>query len=181
MIILFIGTVGGGKTVSMTYEGYQYYKKGMKIFSNYHLSYPHELLTKKRFDEMIEDNEQLQDAVIMLDELHIWLDSRNSMQGKNKAMTYFVLQTRKRNVRLLGTTQHFDQVDKRFRNSVDILVFCRNINNTTSLVQNDGLKDTYIHQEFTFQWTDKKNRHRIIHANPLFKLYDTREIVSFTD
>ena len=96
MIITFVGTVGSGKTLAMTYEAWKYYRQGFKVYSNYNLSFPHTKLTKAVFDGMIAHKEQLQDAVLCLDEIHVWLDSRSSMQKKNKVITYFILQTRKR-------------------------------------------------------------------------------------
>jgi len=178
MIIGFIGTVGSGKTLGMTREGYKYHLKGMKVFANYGLDFPHEKLTSARFTELIQENTQLQDCVIMLDELHVWLDSRNSMKKKNKTITYFILQTRKRNVRLLYTTQHFDQVDKRLRNTTDILVFCRNVTNQKSITE-VGL--TLLEQEYFFQYGHSPARRYVYLANQWYDLYDTSEIIDFTD
>lgn len=165
----------------MTYEAYKYHLKGMTVYSNYHLNFPHIKLTKAVFDELLSDPVGLQDAVLCLDEIHIWIDSRSSMGKKNKIMTYFLLQTRKRNVRLLCTTQHLHQVDRRLRDTIDILVFCRNMTNKTSTVQ-DSSKDVYILQEYVFQWKDDaRPRLKKLYANPIFSLFDTTEIVSFQE
>lgn len=130
---------------------------------------------------MIRDREQLQNAVLLLDEMHIWIDSRSSMKQKNKAITYFILQTRKRNVRLLYTTQHLHQVDKRLRDTTDVIVFCRNISNRTSTVRDKNVP-TYIINEFVYQWReDMKPKMKVIHANPVYDLYDTTEMVEWTD
>jgi len=176
VIFGFIGTVGSGKTLSMTVEAFKYYNKGMKIFSNYGLSFPHEKLTKKRFDTLIEEKEQLQNCVILLDEIHIWLDSRSSMSKKNKTVTYFLLQTRKRNVRLLFTTQHFHQIDKRLRDTTDVICYCTNVTNKSSLVTTDA---SFILQEFFFQYSKKRPRKKIIPGHKYYCLYDTTEIVDF--
>lgn len=180
MIIVFTGTVGGGKTLSMTVEAYKYYRQGHAIYSNYWLNFPHTLLTAKRFREMIEEKEQLQNVVLLLDEAHIWIDSRGSMTKKNKMISYFILQTRKRNVRLLATTQHYHQLDKRLRDTADIVCFCQNVSNKTSLV--DVGKKVLIHQQYYYVWDPMKpNRQRVLYANPYFSLFDTREIVDFTE
>lgn len=180
MILGFIGTVGSGKTLSMTKQAYEYYKKGMTIYSNYHLNFPYERLDKTTFDELISETRQLQDCVILLDELHIWLDSRSSGKKKNKTITYFILQTRKRNVRLLFSTQHFHQVDKRLRDTVDILTYCTNVTDKQSLVQ-DGNETIFIMQESFFQYEPDKVVKRVFKANPYFILYDTREIIDFIE
>lgn len=179
MIILFIGTVGSGKTLSMTVEAYKYYKRGFRVFSNYHLAFPHTKLTKKVFMGLIEDPESLQNAVICLDEMHIWIDSRSSMSKKNKLITYFLLQTRKRDVRLLATTQHLHQVDKRLRDTADVLVYCENMSNKSSLV--GGNQRILIRQDFFYQYSRSPPKTLVIHANPYFGIYNTREIVDFTD
>lgn len=184
MIILFIGQVGSGKTLSMTWEGWQYYTQGYQVYSNYSLTFPEFpgckkpiLLTKKLFDTMIKEKHQLQNAVILLDEIHIWIDSRGSMEKKRKGITYFILQTRKRNVRLLATTQHPHQVDKRLRDSVDILSFCSNMSNKSSLVKDPNTK-VMIMQQSVFQWREgMKPKVRVLHANPIYKLFDTKEMI----
>lgn len=188
MIILFIGQVGSGKTLSMTWEGYQYYRQGYQVYSNYSLKFPEFhgckkpiLLTKKLFDTMIKDKYQLQDAVLLFDELHVWIDSRGSMEKKRKGITYFILQTRKRNVRLLATTQHPHQVDKRLRDSVDILSFCSNMSNKSSLVK-DLKTPVYIMQQSVFQWREgMKPKVRMLKANPIYDLYDTKEMIDMDE
>ena len=165
----------------MTWEGFQYFRRGFKVYSNYGLKFPHTLLTKKVFDEMIKNKEQLQNAVLLLDEMHVWIDSRSSMKQKNKGITYFILQTRKRNVRLLYSTQHLHQVDKRLRDSTDVIVFCRNLSNKTSTVKSADAP-TYILLESVFQWREEMTpKKRILYANPVYPLYDTTEMIDWTD
>ena len=181
MIILYCGVVGSGKTLSAVYECYKYYRAGYKVYSNIKLNFPHTPMTHKVLFSMIESKEQLQDAVILLDEIHIVLDSRSSMNKKNKSLTYFILQTRKRNVRLLGTSQHLHQCDKRLRDTIDIIVFCRNLSNQTSTVADASLK-TFIQQESIYQWKEgAAPKVKVIHGNPIYPLFDTREIVGFDD
>lgn len=166
----------------MTYEAYKYYLRGHTVYSNYKLNFPYVPLTFGKLQKMIENREELQDAVLVLDELYIHIDSRNSMKKRNKIMSYFILQTRKRNVRLLYTTQHLAQVEKRLRDTTDIIVFNKNLSNQTSLVANDGSKPTYIKQEYLLQWADNpKPKTKIIYADPIFPLYDTREIIDMED
>lgn len=179
MIVCFIGTVGSGKTLGMTREGYRYYLRGHKVFSNYALAFPHERLTAKKLYELIEDKAQLQDCVILLDELHVWLDSRASMRKKQRMITYFILQTRKRNVRLLCSTQHFEQVDKRLRKTTDILVFCRNLTNKSSLVSAKGW--TVLEQQSFEQYGSNPPKREVYLANKYYELFDTEEIIDFVE
>jgi hypothetical protein len=169
------------KTLSMVYEAYKYWKyHKYTVYSNIKLNFPHIRLTKKVFDRLVKEKVGLQNAVLLIDEIHIWLDSRSGMSKKNKSITYFILQTRKRNVRLLSTTQHLHQIDKRLRDSVDVLCFCKNISNKTSLV--DSKLETYILLEYFFQWVENATpMKRMIYANPVFPLYDTTEIVDMDE
>lgn len=182
MIIMFIGGMGSGKTLTMTAEAIKYTLKGFKIYSNYKLEcIPYIPLTKKVFDELIKDKTSLQEAVLLIDEIHIWLDSRSSMKKKNKAISYFLLQTRKRNVRLLCTTQHPDQVDKRLRNNIDILVFCRNVTNKVSTLVNEK-KRTVIEAQYCWMHDRHSAPKKIlIEANKFYKYYNTTEIIDMDE
>jgi len=177
MIICFIGTVGSGKTLGMTREAHNYFRRGHTVYTNYGVTFPHVTLDSKRFQKMIEEREELQNCVICLDEVHVWIDSRTSMKKRQRMMTYFILQTRKRNVRLLVTTQHFDQIDKRLRNSVDILVFCKNLSNKSSLVVNDGY--TVLEQVSMEQYGLNPPLRQVYIANRYYQLFDTSEIIDF--
>lgn len=182
LVIGFIGQVGSGKSLSLVYEAYKYYLRGHTVYSNIKLNFPFIPLTFGRLQQMIENKEQLQDAVLLIDECHVFIDSRNSMKKRNKIVSYFILQTRKRNVRLLYTTQHLAQVEKRLRDTTDIIVFNKNLSNQTSLVSSGEYKPTYIRQEFLFQWSDNpKPKTRVIYGDPVFSLYDTREIIDMED
>ena len=119
-----VGDLGGGKTLLMTYQGYKRFLRGQRIMANYGVRYKHARLNAAVLVEMDAD---LQDLVILGDEFHIVIDSRNSMTADNKAITYFVLQTRKRNVHLYFTTQDEGQVDVRLRMRVDYWIYCTRI------------------------------------------------------
>lgn len=116
--------MGGGKTLFMTSRGYRKYLAGYSVKANYGVRFPHEKLNAKSLEEMGAD---LQDCVILGDEFHILIDSRDSMKKRNKTISYFILQTRKRGVHLYFTTQDEGQVDIRLRRMVDYWVYCRRI------------------------------------------------------
>ena len=68
--------------------------------------------------------ENLKNVAIGIDEFHIFCDSRIAASKRNRLISYFALQTRKRNVSLYFTTQFLDQVDKRLRRLVDYRIMC---------------------------------------------------------
>lgn len=169
--------MGGGKTVTAVKLAYHSWKKyGQTIYSNIGLNFPHIKFTKKVFDELMKDKKKLQNVVILLDEMHVYFDSRSSMTKRNKKFSYFVNQTRKRNVTILGTTQSWRQVDVRFRSRVHKLSYCRRVTSITdpqaiirieTIDPNEDTPSPPLRTEYL--------------ANPYFPLYDTNEIVDFTE
>ncbi len=123
-IVGFVGDMGGGKTLYMTAKGYEKQTAGYNVFTNYGVKFPHQKLNAEVLEAMSTD---LQDCVILGDEFHIVVDSRNSSTGRNKIISYFILQTRKRGVHLYFTTQDAGQVDLRLRRMVDYWVKCKRV------------------------------------------------------
>lgn len=124
MITIFVGPRGQGKTLLMSKRIFRRYLQGYRILTNYGVSYPHGTINA---DALVKMNEDLRDCAMGIDEIHVLIDSRNSMDKRNKMISYFILQTRKRNVVLFGTTQHESQIDVRLRRSVDYWVKCKRI------------------------------------------------------
>lgn len=117
MIIGIHGDLGSGKTAIMTLLAYFFYKNGYKVMSNYGLKFPHETIDVNN----VEDN---YNYVVCIDEMTTILDGRNSSSAFNKDFSYFVLQSRKRNIILIYTAQFKDSVDKRLRNLQDYIIYC---------------------------------------------------------
>ena len=114
----FTGTVGTGKTLSMVWKAYGYYKRGYKIFSNIDLNFPHVKV------ETLEDLENVrgtaeQPAIAIFDELWRWLDSRQYKKAKNDFVSRTIFYSRKRYVDVYYTTQRFHQIEKRIRDLTD--------------------------------------------------------------
>lgn len=170
MIIGFIGRMGSGKTLSMTRYAYKYYRAGYKIFSNIKFFFPYTEYTLSELVDFANNDVPLKKSLIILDEAHIFLDSRNSQNKKNKIISYFLLQTRKKGCHLYYTTQRFHQIDKRLRDNSDVLIQCKTkkskdgtqytLNNINILLENNikTINDVYISSNY-------------------FDLYDTYEVV----
>jgi hypothetical protein len=116
-ISVITGYIGSGKTLLMTFLLNAYQKAGKKIISNYYLDFPHQSISFEQIQKM-----QLSNCVLGLDELTVWLDSRLSMTKQNRIISYFVLQTRKRDVDLLATTQDFGMLDLRLRRQTNYII-----------------------------------------------------------
>ena len=130
-----------------------------------------EFITLDDFMNMVENNVGLNDCILLLDELHIWLDSRTSMSKRNRTISYFALQTRKEDVDLYYTTQYLIQVDIRIRNLTTHLVECYTQEHpvakeqlTLNIVRIRKI-NRMVTQKLTF-WT------RLV-----YELYNTKEII----
>lgn len=166
MIIAYTGKLGSGKTLSMTKQLYEDHKNDKsEIFTNYGLKFPHKLLDASFMKDFKSLN--LTHCSVGVDEFHVFMDSRSSARKSNRLISYFILQTRKRDTHLYYTTQFFNQVDKRLRNITDIIVECKSLT-----VQGEK----YIISTMT---TREGKRYRTsFKASDYFKLYDTNEVIS---
>jgi len=150
MLVSFEGKVGQGKTLSATtFAVLDWLEADRKIVANYNIwldrinyiyddegnvleerevKHPKEgdfiKFDYEFFVEAMENNSVLYDTTVVLDEAYLFADSRMSQSGFNKLLSYFVLQTRKRDVDLYLTTQQFENIDRRLRQNTDIRVLC---------------------------------------------------------
>lgn len=186
MIIAFIGDIGSGKTISMIKYAYEEYLKGRIIYTNIWLDFPKTKghgkivdLDMQFFIDYAKSDFNIQNALVLIDEIHIYFDSRNPMTKRNKIFSKFITQSRKRSVTLVYTTQDENpltfrmsgQVDLRVRKLTDRVVLCKLIK--------VGKKE-FIHQEF-HSINGTLLTKEIVYANPYFHLYDTNQIISFDD
>jgi hypothetical protein len=97
----------------------------LKIISNMFINIRDETgkILVKKFDTDYFINHcqdlEITDCILVWDETPLLMDSRNSASKMNKLGSYFVTQTRKRDVDLYICTQHIDLIDKRLRRAID--------------------------------------------------------------
>jgi len=175
MIIGVIGDRGSGKTLFMTYEAFNQYRKGKQIYSNYKLSFP--LLPNTKKPKLIPNDffldfekYNLKNVCMFIDEIYIYIDSRSSGSNKNKLMSYFFNQTRKTGVDLYYSTQFFSQVDKRLRFNTERFILPK--------CHKDKNKNMFIAVEICNRDL-KLLKKWVIKAKVIFNLYDTDEIIKF--
>lgn len=119
------GLQGSGKTLFCVQRVlYRYCKLGLyeSCYSNVRI-HPYNgrevtLLDKETFKHIGE----VRNALVVIDESYLWLDSRSSMSKENKAITYLILQSRKRHFDVLWNAQLSGSVDKRMRGVTETLV-----------------------------------------------------------
>ena len=175
MIIGSIGDRGSGKTLFMTLEAFNQYRKGKQIYSNYKLTFP--VLPNTKKPKIIPDDffinfekYNLKNVCMFLDEIYVYIDSRSSASNINKIMSYFFNQTRKTGVDLYYSTQFFSQVDKRLRFNTERFVIPKAVK--------DKNKKLFIIVEICNRDLKVLSKY-VVKAEPIFSLYDTDEIIKF--
>lgn len=168
MIIGIIGKMGSGKTLFTSILANKAFDSGCSIYANYGLKFEHKTLN---MNDILTMSGDLQNAMICIDEIHLFMDSRQSMSKRSRIISYFITQSRKRNLVLIYTTQNAHQVDKRLRSNTDYIIQCDNL---TPGAKSDVIIRVNIHD------TDNNSRVFAFRGDPYFCLYDTHQIIDFT-
>lgn len=163
MIVGIQGGLGSGKTVLMTRYLIKDYQLDRNIYANYGLNIIDYSTLKIR--DLLDNKVNLQNVSVGIDEFTVFADCRRSMS--NTIITYFILQTRKRNVCLYYTTQDFSMMDKRILRHTNLFV-------TAEDTTNDDFKkyivvDVRKRKEYIAEF--------ILNIEPFYKFYDTNEII----
>lgn len=119
MIVLYVGARGRGKTLTMVKDGFISYKNGYKILRNFNCKFGKFISN----DDIInlDKHSNIYNAVLLVDEIQIFFDSRRSSKHQNVHFSNFVQQIRKRNVHIYCTTQYHNTVDLRLRQHLDFM------------------------------------------------------------
>lgn len=189
MIIGFEGGLGSGKTVGMVRYIKQDYDDGVPIMSNmplYDIEYQPLIMENLLNDE--KGDCELYDVTICIDEITVYADCRLSTTKGNRIFSYFVLQTRKKNVDLYYTTQDFDMVDLRLYNHTHIQVICEMIfpDEEPDLAVKYGIdkKHGCIKDVRRYCIIDIRNRAKpkinriIVRISDYYDMYDTDKTIS---
>lgn len=178
MIIIYKGARGRGKTLTMVKDALAFYLKGHRVLSNIHLKFGEYIENEDILN--LDKNSDIFNCVLVIDEIQIFFDSRRGMRKENLSFSNFIQQSRKRNITILTTTQYVNTIDLRLRQHLDILAFPNYIQKSmlcevtymdlTRLEDNDFILGS--NAEFK-----PATRKVIFNAQPIFKLYDTREMI----
>lgn len=179
MIHVVIGRQGSGKTLFLVSKAYEYYKKGKTVYSNVALNFPYR---KLNYDDIV--NCRLGDGVVIIDEIHLLLPSRNSMSTRSRIICdNFLSQIRKRGLSLYCTSQYERKIDCRIRDEKDYLYFC------SKYAYERGVWSEVMHNQdlpkktpiiIKLEATEIFSGHTIelsFKGNDYFNLYNTKEII----
>lgn len=167
------GTLGKGKTLTLTYLLFRKYLAKNTIFTNYHLDFPKFKSNSQPeiiFIDKLEDLLKMKHGYAGLDELWAYIDCRKSNTKMNKIVTGILLASRKRDINISYTAQSFFQVDKRLREVTDYLavptLYSNNKICRIAIYEIDA-KTNYKHLIRTYKFK----------TEPIFKFFDTTEEV----
>lgn len=173
---LAIGRQGSGKTAFITKLLVDNYSPDKKVYSNYTLfGIDHEKITfnrksKNSIDilEVIKDNsDYFNNSIMLLDEIHIYFDSRDFMRENNRIIQNFFSQLRKRNILLLATTQYILHLDVRIRRQALAVFQMSNLK--------DGIFRVDVHEIDGYFTRFIKTE--LVNLNDYFRYYDTNELI----
>jgi len=184
MLVAILGNLGKGKTLTLTYLGWNnFFIRRKKIYSNYDLyGIPFTKITTIGSLEALMplENENVlnkQEVVFLGDELWRWVSARTIGKGA-KAMKDLIdrilLGSRKAFVTVIYTTQNLAQVDPWVRRTTDLFIYpilyngILNIYFLSNPVSNPTLEQLYKYS------TDKPLR---VLAEPFYAMFNTYQRV----
>ncbi len=117
-VVGYTGRKGSGKSLSATYVCWDAFQRGWEVYSNGVLKFG------KALDVNDLINLEIQNAVVFIDEAHVFFESRRAARLLNVEASNFLIQVRKLNVRLVYATHYLGLIDKRLAWATDIEVGC---------------------------------------------------------
>lgn len=179
MINLVIGRQGSGKTLLLVKKAEEYFNSGRKVYSNVHLNFPYSPID---YNDIV--NCEYENAIIILDEIHLLLPARNSMSKRNREICdSFLSMVRKKGLVIYGSTQTERKVDIRFREEADFIYRCTKyafINGRWTYISQSKKLDKIVPINIKTEIWDSYTENILIQffrANRLFDLYDTTQII----
>lgn len=169
-IVLYRGSRGKGKTLTMVKDALKYQLLGWKILTNLDGT-PFEKISSE-YILSLDGSSQLFNTVLLIDEIELFFDSREWTRSESKKFGRFLQQIRKRNVPILCTAQFTDLIEKRLRQQIDILVICsfdkvsqkcHNVYVDLTSIESNPLDPSSFVSDYL--------------AFPIFGLYNTHQII----
>ena len=182
VVAIITGLKGDGKSSLSTMFAHNAFKAGRPVFSNYHLEFHHELFYMSAARE---DIDMLQNAMVVIDEAYLYIDSRNAMAAGNKVIGYLTLQTRKRGVDLILNLLQKGLGDLRIRENADYIYNCEAMTVRRGTLKRSTIEDIEAMNVDIICVYRADVRQRVLtrflfNPAPYFKLFDTREFVDIT-
>lgn len=111
-IYTFTGFMGNGKTLGMVLYAKDYQQRtGCTLYSNFGVKGAKPFTSFRDFLKIADEPS----SILLLDECHLDIDSRNSLSNASKYFSHLAFFLRKMRCTLMLTTPLFSNVDSRFR------------------------------------------------------------------
>lgn len=151
------------------------FRKGHKIYTNYKLKeIDFELLDLTTILDMHKNSFNLANCSLGIDEITVFADCRKSGSVLNRLISYFILQSRKRNVDIYFTTQNLGMIDLRLVNYMDVQIICEKVKNS----QGQEVKGYAKYRVFDLRDIRNININRfVLDISKYYKFYDTNEVI----
>lgn len=118
-VYTFTGFMGNGKTLGMVLFAKMYQQKtGCTLYSNFGVKGSKPFTSFKDFLQIAKEPS----SILLLDECHLDIDSRNSLSNASKYLSHMAFFLRKMRCTLMLTTPLFSNVDSRFRDITYVYV-----------------------------------------------------------
>lgn len=111
-----IGEYSAGKTALMTAIAYRDYLRGIPIYANYHLEFPHFRI------KSLDDMDIMHQGTFVMDEAWYTFDSRSFGTSTNKVGSYILSKLAKRGLDAYFNMQSMDLLDSRFRDRMQAIL-----------------------------------------------------------
>lgn len=171
-----IGRQGSGKTLFITKHLVDNLD-GRKVYSNYSLyGIDYQKITFNSMKEknaidilkvLNQDDDYFNNSIMLLDEIHLYFDSRDFMNKNSRIIQTFFSQLRKRNILLLATTQYIMHLDIRIRRQALAVFQMSKVKDTifqADVYEIDGYYTNFLRSD-------------LYNLGNYFKYYNTNEII----
>lgn len=183
MLIILEGGLGTGKTIMMLRYLLRDYNNKHDIYANFGIK--NIKYNKIDISELLEyekENIDFTNATIGIDEITVFVDCRTSISRSNRIFSYFILQSRKRNVNVYCTTQSCSMLDKRLLQHAHIIIMCdfayKTFVNDNDEIETIRLKNWRKYTIIDFRQPRKiKKTSFIMDISKYYDFYDTNEII----
>ena len=203
-IQVYVGEKRGGKTLTMVAETFEQLESNPStiVYSNFYLNkkyFPtYQPIEKSDIENYYKDKKVMENSIFLIDEGHIFFDSRQFMQKGNIKISYFFGQMGKRGNVLRTTTHYPELLDYRVRQYCERwiyiqkgLLFSNNewkpiFNNNRVLNKEENkmlvIKGTpVIRKMLNYQFYNIPEDILWVKAKKYFDMYDTHELIFVSD
>jgi len=178
------GGIGTGKTLSLVYFLFADLKEKKKIYTNirikakekYDINYLTAEMMSTIFERIKDKSMSMKNSSVFIQEMHNYIDSRNSISKRNKTISYWLLQSRHTGAgscNIYYDTQDIGQVDLRLRRNTDFLI------HPMIVRRKDSLPHTIILKIQAKIGHKVKTFNQRIEVYDLLNKYSTHEVVEF--